>query len=144
MQDIIFKDETKSIGRNGLIRTSGVSMYASDRILEIAPITSRGDIANCSVAVPLESVYAVVAALTAEAENWVRDNAEFWANARTGWNYIKVAGKHYSYDGKNFAHAKESDLSTCQSIKYPFCMSDADMKKITTFVYEKIKNSVEQ
>lgn len=66
---LIFKKESRFIGRNGYFRSSGVdvSENLSGEIV-IQPITSKGAVANCMICVPLENIPELVEKLTALSE----------------------------------------------------------------------------
>ena len=50
------KDRPTSIGRNGTIKTSGLEIYSGDNDIYIFPLTSRGHVANCSIAIPKSEI----------------------------------------------------------------------------------------
>ena len=49
-------DRPISIGRNGTIKTSGLEIYLGGDDIYIFPLTSRGYVANCSIAVPKSEI----------------------------------------------------------------------------------------
>ncbi len=49
---------TSSIGRNGNIKTSGVEFYTNGilNMISIHPITSKGNLGNCMITIPIEAI----------------------------------------------------------------------------------------
>lgn len=59
MKRITFQNKHKrtfSIGRNGTIKTSGVTVYEDQDTLIIAPINSFGNIAHCQIGIPKQDI----------------------------------------------------------------------------------------
>jgi len=52
-----------SIGRNGSIKTSGLSLWQQDDVVHIQPLTSRGNFANCFVSIPKSEVSNLIKSL---------------------------------------------------------------------------------
>ena len=50
------KNRPLSIGRNGTIKTSGLEIYSDSSDIYIYPITSKGEAANCSIAIPISEI----------------------------------------------------------------------------------------
>ena len=62
--------QTTSVGRNGAIKTTGVFISAVNfgpdpnrHVMSLSPCTSRGDMANCDIDVPMADVPDFVQAL---------------------------------------------------------------------------------
>lgn len=54
-------------GRNGTGKCSGVSVFVNTvhgQIIDLAPLTSRRNVANCSIEVPFEALHELVDVLT--------------------------------------------------------------------------------
>ena len=47
---------TRSTGRNGWIKTSGIDIYDWNDEIHISPLTSRGVIGNCTIVIPKEEI----------------------------------------------------------------------------------------
>jgi hypothetical protein len=62
--NIKFNTITTFSGRNGLGKCSGVAIehmhYLIGQTVWISPLTSRGDIANCHIGIPVDDVPSVV------------------------------------------------------------------------------------
>lgn len=61
---VSFTRLTQSLGRNGVLKTSGINMFRLDQgIIELTPVTSRGDLARCHIEIPVEDARAVAQSL---------------------------------------------------------------------------------
>ena len=60
-----FASRTQSVGRNGPIISTGVSVYSSQpfEAVDLIPITSRGALGNCRVSVPVKSLPVLIGIL---------------------------------------------------------------------------------
>jgi len=65
IQDIKFSRTVQSIGRNGIIKQTGISLCTDgvNKTVIIEPINSKGQIAKCFMEIPLEDVPSVIEAL---------------------------------------------------------------------------------
>jgi len=53
-------DRPISIGRNGSIKTSGLDIFSDKATIHIVPITSRGNLSNCSVSIPKSEIHNLI------------------------------------------------------------------------------------
>lgn len=62
-----FSRETSSLGRNGYMRTSGIylSVWKTQPILELYPLTSKGAPGRCYIQIPLQDIDQLINSLTA-------------------------------------------------------------------------------
>jgi hypothetical protein len=56
-------DGCLSIGRDNLIKQSGVKVSSWEKLVYIEPITFRGDVGNCRIMFPLDKLDEVISAL---------------------------------------------------------------------------------
>lgn len=66
--NVIFPKNTISIGRNGLIKTSGVEIHLSkggsfEGLIDLHPLTSKGIAANCRISIPLDEIPSFISSL---------------------------------------------------------------------------------
>ena len=59
---IIWKNKklTKFTGRNGYFNCSGIQLYSDNTAVMINPTTSKGEVGNCSIEIPIESIDEVI------------------------------------------------------------------------------------
>lgn len=64
--NIKFNRPTRFLGRNGLFKATGISVWKVDQGHEIylEPITSKGKIGRCSIILPFDSIDEVIEALS--------------------------------------------------------------------------------
>lgn len=69
-KSVKFTKQTRSIGRNGVIKTYAINItkytgqfYGVDYYIELCPITSKGNIARCSIAVPTDHAEELIKAI---------------------------------------------------------------------------------
>lgn len=62
---IMFSEQTSFKGRNGYFKCKGfeVTMYKNDNIIYIEPITSKNEIGNCQLELPLKNLQEFITAL---------------------------------------------------------------------------------
>jgi len=58
--------ETHALGRNGLMKAKGVSLFASevDQTVTIEPINSKGLTGRCAIHIPLEDLDPIIAGMS--------------------------------------------------------------------------------
>mgnify|MGYP001227900453 CR=1 FL=1 len=63
---IFSRRETQALGRNGLMKAKGISLFVSepDQTFTIEPINSKGVTGRCSIHIPLEDLDQVIKKLT--------------------------------------------------------------------------------
>lgn len=69
MSEVLFKDNTESYLRNGVVKTHSIVFTKYNDVFEINVRTSKGLLASGHINVPLDSIDDVIAALSALKSN---------------------------------------------------------------------------
>ena len=64
-KQITWENTTNFTGRNGYMKCNGLDLMAmsNDTELIISPLTSKGDVGRCDIAIPIEKIPKIISAL---------------------------------------------------------------------------------
>lgn len=114
---IEFKRKTWFTGRNGLFTSKGLEVRETfgDSIV-VSPVTSKGQVGRCDIAIPKESIYNLIRELERYMDDckliaWSVDDFEFRALSLEGYDYKHNPHAKRTYDRSKFAEALDAMCS---------------------------------
>lgn len=60
MTQIKFSQTVSFTGRNGCFKSIGLDLFQAKQILSLAPITTKNEIGNCSIEIPISDIPALI------------------------------------------------------------------------------------
>jgi len=136
---------TSSIGRNGVIITTGVDIFPSTERVELSPITSKDTVGNCSISIPISDVFEVVDTMKEAVREWAKKQVVLTVNLSNGWFYMAFYEETYYFDGSNIYRLKESHkkgFDESVPVKIGQYLNDREERIVLEFIYQKSKNNV--
>lgn len=87
--------ECYSLGRDGYIKTKGISCTHNGDIVKIEPIRANGQIGQCSIQIPFEDLLAFVKTIESDVDNVEETNEEIDEKDIAIGDTIEIEGKTY-------------------------------------------------
>jgi hypothetical protein len=85
-ENIRFASLTSFTGRNGHFKCSGLNLFLGHNDLELAPLTSRGEVGNCEIVVPREALPELIEVLQSLLSEKEKESKLARQVQQDGWN----------------------------------------------------------